>query len=88
MLIRFLRDYRGALTGENFFQAGEIVFVPRGAEIVKEGAAEPETITASLIDEVGLPIDVPPGDLAADLAAPDVLPDAPTEPARGRGRRA
>lgn len=68
MLIRFLRDYRGALTGENFFLAGEVVDIERGDLIVAEGAAEPAEPPA--LDEVGLPF------------------DAPTEPARGRGRRA
>lgn len=41
MLIRFLRDYRGALTGEQFYATGEEVDMPRGAEIVAEGAADP-----------------------------------------------
>lgn len=40
MLIRFLRDFRSAATGENFYEAGAVVDLPRGAEIVAEGAAE------------------------------------------------
>lgn len=41
MLIRFLRDFRSAATGENFYQAGDEADLERGAEIVAEGAAEP-----------------------------------------------
>lgn len=41
MLIRFLRDFRSAATGEQFYQAGEVADLERGAEVVAEGAAEP-----------------------------------------------
>lgn len=41
MLIRFLRDFRSAATGERFYQAGEVADLERGAEVVAEGAAEP-----------------------------------------------
>lgn len=30
MLVRFLRDYRGKLTAENFHRAGETVDLPSG----------------------------------------------------------
>lgn len=30
MLVRFLRDYRGKLTAENFHRAGETVDLPNG----------------------------------------------------------
>lgn len=40
MLIRFLRDFRSAATGERFYQAGDEADVERGAEVVAEGAAE------------------------------------------------
>lgn len=44
MQIRFLRDFRSAATGENFYEAGETADLDRGAEIVAEGAAEVVTI--------------------------------------------
>ena len=40
MRIRFLRDFRSAATGEEFYEAGQTVDLERGAEIVAEGAAE------------------------------------------------
>ena len=44
MLIRFLRDFRSAATGENFYEAGAEIDLDRGAEVVAEGAAEIVTI--------------------------------------------
>lgn len=46
MLIRFLRDFQSSATNENFYTAGEVADLPRGAEIVAEGAAEIVTIEA------------------------------------------
>lgn len=40
MLIRFVRDFRSAATDEVFYEAGTVVDLPRGAEIIAEGAAE------------------------------------------------
>lgn len=48
MLIRFLRDFRSAATGENFYEAGAVVELERGAEVVAEGAAEVVTIDSRL----------------------------------------
>lgn len=44
MLIRFLRDFQSARTGEQFYQAGAVADLPEGAAIVAEGAAEVVTI--------------------------------------------
>ena len=44
MLIRFLRDFRSAATGEQFYEAGDEADLDRGSEIVAEGAAEVVTI--------------------------------------------
>lgn len=41
MKIRFLRGYRGKLTREIYYEAGDVVSLPRGLDIVREGAAEP-----------------------------------------------
>lgn len=41
MRIRFLRDFRSAATNEEFYPAGAVADLPRGAEVVAEGAAEP-----------------------------------------------
>lgn len=40
MLIRFLRDFRSAATGEQFYEKGQTADLPEGAAIVAEGAAE------------------------------------------------
>lgn len=48
MLIRFLRDFRSAATGEEFYPAGAEADLDRGAEIVAEGAAEVVTIDSRL----------------------------------------
>lgn len=46
MLIQFMRDYRGAATAEEHYEAGTIIDLPLGQLIVDEGAAvihiEPE----------------------------------------------
>ena len=44
MLIRFLRDFRSAATAEQFYEAGDVAEIERGAEVVAEGAAEIVTI--------------------------------------------
>ncbi len=44
MLIKFTRDFQSAATNENFYTAGTVADLPRGAEIVAEGAAEIVTI--------------------------------------------
>lgn len=44
MLVKFLRDFRSAATGENFYEAGQTADLERGAEVVAEGAAEIVTI--------------------------------------------
>lgn len=44
MHIRFTKDFRSAATGESFYEAGTVVDLPRGGEIVAEGAAEVVTI--------------------------------------------
>jgi len=44
MQIRFLRDFRSAATDEAFYEAGQVVDLLRGAEIVAEGAAEVVTV--------------------------------------------
>ncbi len=44
MLIRFLKDFRSAATGENFYEAGAVVDLLQGSVIVAEGAAEIVTI--------------------------------------------
>ena len=41
MRIMFLRDYRGRLTAEQFYAAGEVADIPDGEAIVAEGAAQP-----------------------------------------------
>lgn len=46
MLIRFLRDFRSAATGEIFYEAGQTADLERGAEIVAEGAAEAVPLVA------------------------------------------
>lgn len=46
MLIRFLRDFQSARTGEQFYRAGAVVDLPEGRAIVEEGAAEVVTITS------------------------------------------
>lgn len=38
--IRFLVDYRGVLTGENYYQAGDVVEHHNAAALVAEGRAE------------------------------------------------
>lgn len=40
MRIRFTRGYRGRLTDETFYEAGEVAALEAGAAIVEEGAAE------------------------------------------------
>lgn len=42
MHVRFLRDYRGRITHELFYQAGEVVELPDDAAhaLLKEGVAE------------------------------------------------
>lgn len=40
MRVRFLRDFRSAATNEAFYEAGQVVDLDRGAEVVAEGAAE------------------------------------------------
>ena len=45
MLIQFTRDFRSAATNEEHYEAGAVADLPRGAEVVAEGAAvavEPE----------------------------------------------
>lgn len=44
MLIRFLRDFQSARTGEQFYRAGAVADLPEGRAIVEEGAAEVVTI--------------------------------------------
>ncbi len=44
MLIKFVRDFRSAATGEQFYEAGQEADLPEGAAIVAEGAAEIVTI--------------------------------------------
>jgi hypothetical protein len=39
MLVRFLRDFQSAATGETFYEAGQTADLIRGAEVVAEGAA-------------------------------------------------
>lgn len=40
MRVRFLRDFRSAATLEEFYEAGQVADLDRGAEVVAEGAAE------------------------------------------------
>ena len=44
MNVRFLRDYRGRLTGERFYLAGQVADIDDGAAqaIIEEGAAVAE----------------------------------------------
>jgi hypothetical protein len=44
VIVRFLRDFRSAATGEVFYEAGAVADLPEGAAIVAEGAAEPVTV--------------------------------------------
>lgn len=80
MRIRFLRPYRGVLTGEMFYEVGEVADLPSAPAIVGLGAAEyvatelgPPTadpaLLASLLNADDTLADVPAGDLAAELAA-------------------
>lgn len=46
MHIRFLRDFRGVNTNEQFFTAGTVIDHPNGQAIVDEGAAEAYTVEA------------------------------------------
>lgn len=69
MRIRFLRDFQGVATGEQFYQAGEVADLPHGDRVVAEGAAE-------LAPEPELDPDTP-------LASPPEVP-APIAPRRGR----
>jgi len=39
MLILFIRDFRSALTDEVFHEAGEIVNLPAGQQLINEGVA-------------------------------------------------
>lgn len=43
MDVRFLRDYRGKLTGETYYLAGQIVSLPNGeaAQLIAQGVCEP-----------------------------------------------
>jgi len=41
MRIRFLRDYRGKLSNEVFYEAGEEVDLPAGQKLVDARRAEP-----------------------------------------------
>lgn len=73
MLIAFTQDYRGKLTGEQFFRAGELVDIPdaAAAQLVADGRATPYD-----------PIPLTPEDLAlapedADTLTPRDL--APSE---------
>jgi hypothetical protein len=46
MLIKFIRDFQSAATGEQFYTKGQEADLPLGAQIVAEGAAEIVTIDA------------------------------------------
>ena len=41
MKVRFLADYRGILTGEEYFLSGAVVDLERGEELVQAGRATP-----------------------------------------------
>lgn len=41
MNVRFLVDYRGKLTDEQFFEAGSVADLPNGDALVEAGRAEP-----------------------------------------------
>lgn len=58
MLIRFTRDFRSAATREAFYAAGEVADLEDGAQIVAEGAAEPEPAPATIaVDPSGVVLD-------------------------------
>jgi hypothetical protein len=38
-MIRFLTDYRGVLTGEAFYRAGDVADLPTNDQLVKAGRA-------------------------------------------------
>jgi hypothetical protein len=73
MRIRFLRDYRGTHTDEEFYLAGAEADLPTGQAIVDEGAAE----IAVIVERRG---QVTP-------AAPILPPSAPPSHVRGRKGR-
>ena len=74
MLIKFLRDFRSAATGEQFYEAGAEADLARWREIVDEGAAEVVTITSRT------------GQVKEIEALPFEEDDAPVQ--RGRPRKA
>lgn len=39
-VIRFTRDFRGRATNEQYFEAGTVIDLPTGDQVITEGAAE------------------------------------------------
>lgn len=57
-LIKFLRDFRGTATNEQFYEAGSIVDLATAASVVAEGAAEfvaPEVNTPTAVEKAAEP---------------------------------
>lgn len=63
--VRFLRDFRGVSTNEQFYEAGEVVDLANAALVVAEGAAEYFS---------------PPEVIAETLPAPDATPEPEAPP--------
>lgn len=51
MKIEFLRDYRGKLTEEIFYRAGEVQDLKHGYKIVQEGAARVAAADAETVHQ-------------------------------------
>lgn len=76
MRVRFLRDFRSAATLEEFYAAGQVADLDRGAEIVAEGAAEVVPLVAR--EGQATPKEGP------TPTAPEPEPEPPTVPRRRR----